>query len=110
MRIVSDIMSYTSANMPKFNSISISGYHMQEAGATEDIELAYTIADGVEYIRAGVAAGLKVELRPEPVLLLGDRHEFLHGGRQDARRTPDLGRTGAGLRAQSETSLPAANA
>ncbi|MBZ9795754.1 methylmalonyl-CoA mutase [Mesorhizobium sp. ES1-4] len=61
MRIVSDIFSYTSKNMPKFNSISISGYHMQEAGATADLELAYTIADGIEYVRAGVAAGLDID-------------------------------------------------
>ncbi|MBS3648184.1 methylmalonyl-CoA mutase [Pseudaminobacter sp. 19-2017] len=61
MRIVSDIFSYTSANMPKFNSISISGYHMQEAGATADLELAYTIADGIEYARAGVAADLDID-------------------------------------------------
>jgi methylmalonyl-CoA mutase len=58
MRIISDIFAYTSQNMPKFNSISISGYHMQEAGATADLELAYTLADGIEYARAGVAAGL----------------------------------------------------
>ncbi len=61
MRIVSDIFSYTSRHMPKFNSISISGYHMQEAGATADLELAYTIADGIEYARAGVAAGLDID-------------------------------------------------
>jgi len=61
MRIISDIFAYTSKNMPKFNSISISGYHMQEAGATADLELAYTLADGVEYIRAGIAAGLPVD-------------------------------------------------
>ncbi|MER9876590.1 methylmalonyl-CoA mutase [Mesorhizobium sp. M0195] len=61
MRIVSDIFSYTSKHMPKFNSISISGYHMQEAGATADLELAYTIADGIEYARAGVAAGLDID-------------------------------------------------
>lgn len=61
MQIVSDIFSYTSKNMPKFNSISISGYHMQEAGATADLELAYTIADGIEYARAGVAAGLDID-------------------------------------------------
>ncbi len=61
MRIVSDIFAYTSANMPKFNSISISGYHMQEAGATADLELGYTIADGLEYVRAGVAAGLDID-------------------------------------------------
>ncbi|MGL4810556.1 MAG: methylmalonyl-CoA mutase family protein, partial [Beijerinckiaceae bacterium] len=61
MRIISDIFGYTARNMPKFNSISISGYHMQEAGATQDLELAYTLADGVEYIRAGIAAGLDVD-------------------------------------------------
>jgi methylmalonyl-CoA mutase len=61
MRIISDIFAYTSANMPKFNSISISGYHMQEAGATADLELAYTLADGVEYVRAGLAAGLSID-------------------------------------------------
>src|ERR1700742_1610281 len=61
MRIVSDIFAYTSAHMPKFNSISISGYHMQEAGATADLELAYTLADGVEYIRAGLKAGLDID-------------------------------------------------
>ncbi len=62
MRIISDIFAYTSAKMPRFNSISISGYHMQEAGATQDLELAYTLADGVEYIRAGKAVGLDVDL------------------------------------------------
>ncbi len=61
MRIISDIFAYTSRHMPKYNSISISGYHMQEAGATQDLELAYTLADGVEYIRAGIAAGLTVD-------------------------------------------------
>jgi methylmalonyl-CoA mutase len=61
LRIISDIFSYTSAHMPKFNSISISGYHMQEAGATADLELAYTLADGIEYVRAGVAANLPVD-------------------------------------------------
>jgi methylmalonyl-CoA mutase len=61
MRIISDIFAYTSANMPKFNSISISGYHMQEAGASADLELAYTLADGVEYARAGVAAGMSID-------------------------------------------------
>lgn len=61
MRIISDIFSYTSREMPKFNSISISGYHMQEAGATADLELAYTLADGIEYVRAGLAAGMSVD-------------------------------------------------
>ncbi len=61
MRIISDIFAYTSQNMPKYNSISISGYHMQEAGATADLELAYTLADGMEYLRAGVDAGMDVD-------------------------------------------------
>lgn len=61
MRIIADIFKYTSAKMPKFNSISISGYHMQEAGATSDIELAYTLADGLEYLRTGVNAGLDID-------------------------------------------------
>ncbi len=61
MRIISDIFAYTSTRMPKFNSISISGYHMQEAGATADLELAYTLADGLEYVRAGVGTGLDID-------------------------------------------------
>lgn len=61
MRIIADIFAYTSRRMPKFNSISISGYHMQEAGATADIELAYTLADGLEYIRTGLAAGMQID-------------------------------------------------
>lgn len=61
MRIISDIFQYTSQHMPKFNSISISGYHMQEAGATADLELAYTLADGLEYIKAGIAAGMDID-------------------------------------------------
>jgi len=61
LRIISDIFAYTSAEMPKFNSISVSGYHMQEAGATQDLELAYTLADGVEYVRAGIKAGLTID-------------------------------------------------
>jgi methylmalonyl-CoA mutase len=61
MQIIADIFEYTSKNMPKFNSISISGYHMQEAGATADIELAYTLADGLEYLRAGVNAGMDID-------------------------------------------------
>ncbi len=61
LRIISDIFSYTAEHMPKFNSISVSGYHMQEAGATQDLELAYTLADGVEYVRAGIKAGLTVD-------------------------------------------------
>ncbi len=62
MRIIADIFAFTAKEMPKFNSISISGYHMQEAGATQDLELAYTLADGMEYLRAGLAAGLDVDV------------------------------------------------
>lgn len=61
MKIIADIFEYTSTNMPKFNSISISGYHMQEAGATADLEMAYTLADGLEYLRAGVKAGIDID-------------------------------------------------
>ena len=61
LRIISDIFAFTSAEMPKFNSISVSGYHMQEAGATQDLELAYTLADGVEYVRSGLKAGLTID-------------------------------------------------
>src|SRR5712664_1895410 len=61
LRIISDIFAFTASRMPKFNSISVSGYHMQEAGATQDLELAYTLADGVEYVRAGLKAGLNVD-------------------------------------------------
>src|SRR5258705_2954964 len=61
MRIVADIFAFTSRRMPKFNSISISGYHMQEARATADLELGYTLADGIEYVRAGVKAGMDVD-------------------------------------------------
>ena len=61
MKIIADIFEYTSKNMPKFNSISISGYHMQEAGATPEIELAYTLADGLEYIKKGLEAGMDID-------------------------------------------------
>src|SRR5713101_5230013 len=61
LRIIADIFTFTAAAMPKFNSISVSGYHMQEAGATQDLELAYTLADGIEYVRAGVSAGMSID-------------------------------------------------
>ena len=78
--------------MPKFNSISVSGYHMQEAGATQDLELAYTLADGVEYVRAGIKAGLDHRpVRAAHLVLLGDRHELFHGDRQAARRPHAVG-------------------
>ncbi len=94
MRIISDIFGYTSTKMPKFNSISISGYHIQEAGATADLELAYTLADGVEYIKAGLDAGLgHRQVRAAAVVLLGHRDELLHGGRQAAGRAAAVERT-----------------
>ncbi|MDP1357585.1 methylmalonyl-CoA mutase family protein, partial [Klebsiella pneumoniae] len=61
MRIIADIFEWTAKETPKFNSISISGYHMQEAGASADIELAYTLSDGIEYLRAGKAAGMEID-------------------------------------------------
>ena len=94
LRIISDIFSYTSAHMPKFNSISISGYHMQEAGATADLELAYTLADGVEYVRAGHGGESRGRpLRAAAVVLLRHRHELFHGDRQAARRARACGRS-----------------
>ncbi len=89
MRIVSDIFAYTAARMPKFNSISISGYHMQEAGATADLELAYTLADGVDYIRAGLKAGLDIDsFAPRLSVLLRHRHEHVDGDREIAGSAP----------------------
>ncbi len=107
MRIISDIFAYTSENMPRFNSISISGYHMQEAGATADLELAYTIADGVEYVRAGGRrpASISTQFAPRSVVLLGHRHELLHGGRKAACRPHDLGQTAEG-RSNLRTPVP----
>ena len=101
MRIISDIFAFTSRRMPKFNSISISGYHIQEAGATADLELAYTLADGVEYLRAGHRgrAGRR-RVRAAAVVLLGDRHELLHGGRQAAGRPAAVGEAGRAVRAE----------
>ena len=95
MRIIGDIFRYCAEKMPKFNCISVSGYHMQEAGATADIELAYTLADGLEYLRTGVKAGLDVDgLRSADFVLLGHRHEPFHGNCQDARGTYALGQAG----------------
>ena len=87
MRIISDIFAYTAKEMPKFNSISISGYHMQEAGASLDLELAYTLADGIEYVRAGVAAGMDVDaFAPRLSFFWCAGMNYLHGGGQAARR------------------------
>ena len=105
MQIISDIFAYTSREMPKFNSISISGYHIQEAGATADLELAYTLADGVEYLRAGIDAGLDVDaFAPRLSFFWGDRHELLHGGREAAGGAAAVGEAGAAVRAAHATS------
>ncbi len=101
MRIIGDIFRYCSEKMPKFNCISISGYHMQEAGATADIELGYTLADGLEYMRTGIAAGPGYRrFRAAAELLLGHRHEPLHGDRQDARGARAVGQDHQGLQSQ----------
>jgi methylmalonyl-CoA mutase len=111
LRIISDIFAYTSQNMPKFNSISISGYHMQEAGATQDLELAYTLADGIEYVRAGIKAGIPIDqFAPAALLLLGDRHEFLHGSRQDACRAAFVGEADEGVQSEGCARALAAHA
>ena len=85
MRIVGDIIQYTAQHMPRFNSISISGYHMQEAGATAVQELGFTLADGLEYARYAAARARRRRLRGPALVLLRDRHELLHGDRQAAR-------------------------
>ena len=101
MRIISDIFAYTSQKMPKYNSISISGYHMQEAGATQDLELAYTLADGVEYLRAGPGRRARRRpLRAAAVVLLGHRHELLHGSRQDARGKAAVGQAAEAVQSE----------
>ncbi len=101
MRIVADIIEYTARHMPKFNSISISGYHMEEAGATSVQELAFTLADGLEYVRAALSRGPRDRrFRAAAVVLLRDRHEFLHGDREIARRAGVVGAADAAVRAQ----------
>lgn len=93
MRIVSDIFEFTSKKMPKFNSISISGYHMQEAGATCDLELAYTLADGLEYLRTGIAAGMDIDaFAPRLSFFLGDWDEPLYGNCKDASSAYVMGK------------------
>ncbi len=111
MRIIGDIFRYCAAKMPKFNCISVSGYHMQEAGATADIELAYTLADGLEYLRTGVKAGLRRRrLCAAHFLLLGHRHEPLHGDCQDARRPRAVGQDREELRSEESQIAGAARA
>ncbi len=111
MRIIGDIFRYCSAKMPKFNCISVSGYHMQEAGATADIELAYTLADGLEYLRTGVKAGLDIdELCAAHLILLGHRHEPLHGDCQDARGAHVVGQVSQDLQPEKSEVAGAAHA
>ena len=111
MRIVADIIEHTAQHMPKFNSISISGYHMQEAGATLVQELAFTLADGLEYVRAALGQGTRHRrLRAAPVLLLLHRHELLHGGGQAPRRALPVGRADQAVRAQEGRFAVAAHA
>jgi methylmalonyl-CoA mutase cobalamin-binding domain/chain len=110
MRIISDIIGYTSENMPKFNSISISGYHMQEAGANLVQELAYTIADGREYVRAAIAAGMDVDkFAGRLSVLLRHRDEFLHGDREAARGADALAPGDDGVRGEVRTLQDAAH-
>ena len=111
MRIVADIIEYTAQHMPKFNSISISGYHMQEAGANQALELAFTLADGTEYVRAAIAARHgRRRLRRPPVVLLRHRHELLPGDRQAARRAPAVVADHEGVRRQEPEVADAAHA
>ena len=108
MRIIGDIFRYCSAKMPKFNCISVSGYHMQEAGATADLELAYTLADGLEYLRTGVNAGLEVdEFAHAHLVLLGHRHEPFYGDCQDAGGAGAMGEDRERLR-REESEIPGA--
>ena len=107
MRIVADIIEYTARHMPKFNSISISGYHMEEAGATSVQELAFTFADGLEYVRAALSRGLEDRrIRAAAVVLFRDRHEFLYGDREIARGAAVVGAAdAANSRPQDPASL-----
>ena len=111
MQIISDIFAFTSQEMPRFNSISISGYHIQEAGATADLELAYTLADGVEYLKAGVDAGMDVDaFAPRLSFFWAHRHELLHGGRQAPGRAAALGEAGERGRGEEPEVAVAAHA
>ena len=111
MRIVADIIEHTAEHMPRFNSISISGYHMQEAGATADLELAFTIADGLEYVRFAIDRGLDIdEFAAAAVVLLRHRHELLHGGGQAPRRPPPVAPGDGRLRPEEPAVADAAHA
>jgi methylmalonyl-CoA mutase len=95
MRIIADIFAYTAKNMPKFNSISISGYHIQEAGATADLELAYTIANGIEYIKLGIENGLNIDdFAPRLSFFLGNRYASLCRNSKTSCSKATMGRIG----------------
>ena len=105
MRIIADIFRYCATKMPRFNCISVSGYHMQEAGATADLELAYTLADGLEYLRAGVNAGLDVDdFAPRISFFWGVGMNHFHGDCQDARRACVVGEDREGIRGKESRS------
>ena len=92
MRIITDIMAYCAEHVPQWNTISISGYHIREAGSTALQELAFTLADGFAYVEAGIAAGMDVDaFAPRLSLLLQLAHGLLRGDREVPRRAPDLG-------------------
>jgi len=93
LRIISDIFKFTSQNMPKFNSISISGYHIQEAGAPADLELGYTLADGLEYVRAGLNAGIDIDACTATIVFLGNRNELFYGNCKTSCGACALGKT-----------------
>ena len=111
MRIVADIIEHTAQHMPRFNSISISGYHMQEAGATADQELAFTIADGLEYVRVALRSGARHRrVRRAAQFLLRHRHELLHGGGQAPRRSPVVAPSRVAVRPEEPVVADAPNA
>jgi methylmalonyl-CoA mutase len=110
MRIIGDIIEYTAKNMPKFNSISISGYHMQEAGANQALELAFTLADGKEYVKTAIAKGMDVDDFAGRLSSSGRWHELLPGSRQDARRAPAVVPHHEGLQRQEPQEPDAAHA
>ena len=111
MRIVADIIEHTARHMPKFNSISISGYHIQEAGATQALELAFTLADGRDYVRAALARGLDVdEFARAAVVLLQRGDELLSRGREAARGAPALVADDEGLQPEERALADAAHA
>ena len=105
MKIIADIFEYTSQNILKFNSISISGYHMQEAGATPVLEMAYTLADGLEYVRTGIKAGMNVDDLRRDCHFLGNWNESFHGNCQNESCSLYLGKSLTQFNPQNQKSL-----